>query len=48
MWKMDITGFCDGGYIEGWNIIGEEGANELGALTSKFFSALSRQSTSKE
>lgn len=42
-WKPDIVGFCDGGYIDGWNVPGAEGADIPGTLTEKFFAALEKR-----
>lgn len=41
-WKTDIVGFIEGGFIEGWNVGGKEGVDDLGTLTQKFFDALER------
>jgi hypothetical protein len=41
-WKPDIVGFCEGGYIEGWDVKGPAGADIPGTLTQKFFDALER------
>lgn len=42
-WTIDITGFCNEGFIEGWDVQGPEGADLPGTLTPKFFEALARQ-----
>ena len=42
-WNIDITGFCNDGFIEGWDVQGPEGADLPGTLTPKFFEALERQ-----
>jgi len=42
-WKIDIAGFCKDGFIDGWNVQGQEGADLFGTLTPKFFEALEMQ-----
>lgn len=42
-WKLDISGFIDQGFIEGWGRSGGVGADDYGTLTPKFLEALARQ-----
>lgn len=46
-WQVDIAGFIDAGYIEGWNTGDEVELDSLGVLTQKFFGAISQQPTPK-
>lgn len=38
-WKLDLKGFIEGGYIEGWGV---GGIDDKGTLTPKFFEALEK------
>jgi len=40
-WKIDLPGFCDGGFIEGWDQKGPEGADTPGIVTLKFLEMVS-------
>lgn len=41
-WKLDLKGFIEGGFIDGWGVGGIEGIDDLGTLTPKFFEALEK------
>jgi hypothetical protein len=40
-WQIDIAGFCDQGFIEGWEQCGIEGADTPGMVTLKFLEMVS-------
>jgi hypothetical protein len=42
-WNVDIVGFWHEGFIDGWDVLGPEGADIPGTLTPKFFEAIARQ-----
>lgn len=41
-WKIDLKGFIEGGFIEGWGVGGSKGIDDVGTLTPKFFEALEK------
>jgi len=43
-WKLDIAGFCSGGWIVGWERPGADTADDMGTVTAKFIDCVSNPS----
>jgi hypothetical protein len=40
-WRLDVSGFIEGGWITGWDRGGPEGADDPGMVTEKFIEVVS-------